>query len=199
MSPTAEPNLGLRERKKARTRAEIQRQALRLIRKQGYEATTISQIAEAADISESTFFRYYPSKEDVILRDDFDEPLFAAYVAQPPELDPVAAMRGALRAVFGRLDKQEREELRQRTQIMLSVPELRAAMAGATLDTMEQAAHLVATRTGRSPDDLGVRVLSGALLGAMMSVTLAAANDPEIDYVELIDRSLAEFEAGLKL
>jgi AcrR family transcriptional regulator len=61
-SSPAEPT-GLRERKKARTRAAIQRHALRLFQEQGYSATTVDQIAAAAEISPSTFFRYFPTKE----------------------------------------------------------------------------------------------------------------------------------------
>ena len=53
---------GLRERKKARTRAELQRHALRLFRDRGYAATTVDDIAAAADVSRSTFFRYFRAR-----------------------------------------------------------------------------------------------------------------------------------------
>jgi AcrR family transcriptional regulator len=63
---------GLRERKKAKTRASIREHALRLFREQGYGATTVEQIAEAAEVSPATFYRYFPTKEDVVLQDDMD-------------------------------------------------------------------------------------------------------------------------------
>src|SRR5258708_31974463 len=69
---------GLRERKKQKTKAAIQRAALRLFKRQGYEETTVEQIAAAADISESTFFNYFPSKEDVVIYDEYDPQIFAA-------------------------------------------------------------------------------------------------------------------------
>ncbi|OYD67968.1 TetR family transcriptional regulator [Rhodococcus sp. OK302] len=64
--------VGLRERKKAHTRASIQEHALRLFQERGYDATTVQQIIDACEISESTFFRYFPAKADVVLADDFD-------------------------------------------------------------------------------------------------------------------------------
>src|SRR5713101_2607092 len=97
------PALGLRERKKAKTRAAIQQYALRLFREQGYAATTVEQIAAAVEVSPSTFFRYFPTKEDVVLYDAFDPLLIAAFEAQPADLSPIQALRGAMRAVFAEL------------------------------------------------------------------------------------------------
>src|SRR2546421_13120887 len=61
-----QPKLGLRERKKRRTRETIVAVATKLFVEQGYEATTTAQIAEAAEVSSSTFFKYFPTKADVV-------------------------------------------------------------------------------------------------------------------------------------
>src|SRR5216683_5589628 len=106
--PTSdEPVPGLRERKKARTRAAIRQHALRLFDEQGYAETTVEQIAEAAEVSPSTFFRYFPTKEDVVLQDDYDELMVESFRAQPPELTPLQAMRAAIREVIGHLTPRE--------------------------------------------------------------------------------------------
>ncbi|MGH2487358.1 MAG: TetR family transcriptional regulator, partial [Ktedonobacterales bacterium] len=130
-----QPTLGLRERKKAKTRAAIQRHALRLFREQGYDATTVEQIAAAVEISPSTFFRYFPSKEDVVLYDAVDPVLFATFVAQPPELTPIQAMRGAIRTVFEQLSERELANEWERTLLVLSVPELRMRVLDQTVQT----------------------------------------------------------------
>ena len=75
---------GLWERKKARTRAAIREHAFRLFREQGYDATTVDQIAEAAEVSPSTFFRYFPTKEDVVLQDDMELPTTSPSSARKP-------------------------------------------------------------------------------------------------------------------
>lgn len=188
--------VGLRERKKARTRAAIQRHALRLFRQQGYEATTVTQIADAAEVSESTFFRYFPTKEHLILEDDLDDALMASFEAQPAGLTPVQAMRAALRDVFGTLAPEGRAEIQDRADVVFAVPELRAALAGRIVDTLQQTSEVLAVRMGRPADDLAVRTLAGALIGAMMSVAVAAFGDPTADYVELMDATMSQLEAG---
>ena len=89
--------MGLRERKKAKTKAAIQQHALRLFREQGYNATTVEQIAEAAEISTGTFFRYFPNKEDGVLSDIYAPLLAEALAAQPGHLSPIQCLRNAMR------------------------------------------------------------------------------------------------------
>lgn len=197
LSEGERPASGLRERKKARTRAAIQRHALRLFREQGYEATTASQIAEAAEVSESTFFRYFPTKEDVVLWDDFDPRVMAAFRAQPPELGVVAALRAAIREVLGGVGPDDQVEMRERLDLAMSVPPLRAMLLDHAGGPMSLLAEAVAERSGRRPDDFAVRVVVGAVLGVGLAAMLAAAEAPDADMVALIDRAMGQLEAGL--
>jgi AcrR family transcriptional regulator len=194
---------GLRERKKARTRAAIRQHALRLFREQGYEATTVDQIADAADVSPSTFFRYFPTKEDVVLQDDIDVLAIEAFEAQPAELSPVAAFRAAARAAFASFGEEELARLRETTALILTVPELRAKAMDEFARTITVIAEAAARRSGRDPDDFAVRNLAGAVVGVIMAATMPwsdwADQPPGDDMLGRIDAALAHLEAGLPL
>jgi AcrR family transcriptional regulator len=190
---------GLRERKKARTRAAIREHALRLFREQGYYATTVEQIAEAAEVSPSTFFRYFPTKEDVVLQDDFDVLGMETFQAQPAEMSPVAAFRAATAQMIGTLTPGELERFRETTALTMTVPEVRARALDEFARTIEQIATAVAHRTGRSPDDFMVRNLAGAVVGVIMSATMPWEEIPTADMFERIDAALANLEAGFPL
>jgi len=194
-----QPVKGLRERKKARTRAAIQRHALQLFQEQGYEATTVEQIAEAVEISPSTFFRYFPTKEDVVLYDNLDPLLFAAFEEQPTDLSPIQAMRRALRQVFASVPAEEAEQQWERGRLILAVPELRMRMLDQLAEAVQLSAEMIARRVGRRADEFAVRTYAGAMIGALLSALLASADDPNADFVELMDASLAYLEAGLQL
>jgi len=193
---------GLRERKKARTRAAIREHALRLFREQGYDATTVDQIAEAADVSPSTFFRYFPTKEDVVLQDDLDVLAIGAFEAQPPELSPIAAFRAAAKDAFAALGEEDLARLRETTELSLTIPAVRAAAMDELTRTIDLIAEAVARRVGRDPGDFAARNVAGAAVGVILAANMPweqFAHESGADMFERVDAALAHLEAGLPL
>jgi AcrR family transcriptional regulator len=190
---------GLRERKKAKTRAAIQDHALRLFRERGYAATTVEQIAEAAEISPSTFFRYFPCKENVVFKDEFDPMIIESFLAQPPELTAIQAFRSAVRAVVAPLSADELNAARERHTLVWETPELRAAALARVGVSMRMIAGLAARRAGRAPDDFAVRTFAGAVFGILMAASDKWASTPQSDMFADIDEALGLLEAGLPL
>jgi AcrR family transcriptional regulator len=181
---------GLRERKKARTRAAIQRHALRLFRDSGYSATTMEQIAAAADVSPSTLYRYFPTKEDLILQDDYDPLLEAAFRAQPPELPILEAFRSAVNEAMLHIPLDDQAEALERTRLAYTIPEVRARTLDHMFTTADMIANLFAERLNRSPDELSVRVLAGSVIGALMAAQQHWMADPEADTFAVLERAL---------
>jgi AcrR family transcriptional regulator len=197
--------VGLRERKKARTRASLREHALRLFREQGYQHTTVEQIAAAAEVSPSTFFRYFPTKEDLVLQDDMDTRMVATLEQQPPGLGPVAAVRAAIREMFGSYSAADIALIHESTRLMMTVPEIRARAMDEFSRTIAVVAGAVAKRAGRDPDDLAVRTAAGAIVGVIMSITIPWkewSGEGDFDFedsFERIDEALGLLEAGLPL
>lgn len=214
LSAGDQPRPGLRERKKAKTRAAIQRSALRLFQEQGYEETTVEQIAEASEVSPSTFFRYFPTKEDVALYDDLDPLFIAAFDAQPAGLSPIQALRGAIHDVFTALPAEEVARQWERSKLIFSIPELRMRTLDQFTSMIQLITEMVAKRVGRSPGDLAVRAYAGAVIGALLAAMFDGAGKPAEDsfltsvsgmgepvggILARLDASLAFLEAGLPL
>ncbi|MGD0195822.1 MAG: TetR family transcriptional regulator [Candidatus Dormibacteria bacterium] len=198
MSPPVElPTPGLRERKKERTRETIRARALHLFVTQGYQATTVQQIIDDVEISESTFFRYFPTKGDVVLTDDFDPIIVAAFLRQPRELGPIEALRRAFNETFGELTAEQLVEQQDRMHLILSVPELRASMLDQFGQAMRLLASAIAERTQRRPDDMEVLTIAGAVVGVAMAVMFVMIDDPTADLHVLLDQGMARLQAGL--
>ena len=196
---------GLRELKKTRTRASLREHALRLFRERGYQATTVEQIAAAAEVSPSTFFRYFPTKEDVILQDDLDVRMIEAFERQPPELSPLAAMRAAVREAIGSYTEADFAMIRETATLTVTIPEVRARAIDEFARCINMIAVAVAKRVGRTPDDLAVRAIAGAVIGVVMSVTMPREAWEQQSWTTIdesfgqIDEALALLEAGLPL
>ncbi|NJC72837.1 TetR family transcriptional regulator [Planosporangium thailandense] len=188
---------GLRERKKQKTRWAIQEHALRLFAEQGYEATTVEQIAAAAEVSPSTFFRYFPTKEDVVVQDEYDPMLISALESAPAELAPVPAVRHAIHTAFAQLGPADTAKVLERGRLSMSVPALRARVVENLTGTIDVLAGPLARRSGREPDDFAVRALAGACLGALLAAVFAwLESNGEQDLPGLIDEALAHLESG---
>jgi AcrR family transcriptional regulator len=162
---------GLRERKKLKTKAAIQKAALRLFKRQGYEETTVEQIAAAADISESTFFNYFPSKEDVVIYDEYDPQIFAA-LATGKHDEPLAKSIEKLIGTLGGLFEADHDAIYERAKLSLEVPELRAHAWEELEKARDLMGSIIATRTGRPASDLRVRVVSMAFVGAAFEAAM---------------------------
>ena len=189
-----QPALGLRDRKKIKTRDAIRRAAMRLIKANGYASTTIEQIAEAAEVSASTYFRYFPSKEVVLIANDLDQVTVDALAKQPPELSSVQAFRRALETTLATLSKDEWEFERDRQLMVLTIPELLTAQFEEYRRTMTKLAEADCRRLGRDPDDLEVRIFYGALAGGLMAVL-----DRPKDVAKRMYMALDFIEAGMPL
>jgi AcrR family transcriptional regulator len=195
----SDANIGLRERKKIKTRALIQEEALRLFLEKGFEATTVEEIAEAAEISPGTFFNYFPTKEDVVFQDDLDPVLLEAIEVEPAGLGPVAVLRDAIHKVYSRLTPEQNVIFRRRLGLISANPTLRAAFLNQSAGELDQIVALIAQHAGHSSNDFAVRNLAGALLGVMIATFFSAAKNPDVDLLGLADQALAHLEVGLPL
>lgn len=192
--PEIDRPLGLRERKKLRTRETIRREAFRLIDQKGWPNTTVEQIAEAAEVSPSTFFRYFPSKESVLMADDLDPVLMEAFERQPRDLSPAVALRRAFETSVATMSDEQWELERVRQRLVFSIPELKAAQLDEYHRTIRMLTEALARRLGRGADEFEVRVFAGALTGGM----LAVLDDVPMSF-ERIYRALDFFDAGMPL
>ena len=197
----ADRPVGLRERKKAKTRAAIREHALRLFREHGYGGTPVEQIAEAAEVSPATFYRYFPTKEDVVLQDDFDVLAMDAFEAQPAGISAIAAMRAVIAQMSASLTPEELDRFRETTELTLTIPEVRARALDEFTRTIQVMAEALARRAGRPADDFAARNLAGAITGVIMSATLPTLpmRSEPADMFAAIDAALAHLEAGLPL
>ena len=190
---------GLRERKKARTRADLQRHALRLFRDRGYAATTVDDIAAAAEVSRSTFFRYFPSKEDVVLFDDVDPLMAQAFAEQPAGTPLLTALRRAFATAFARLPPEKRELEEVRMGLARTVPEVAAAMRERGGPSMPVVTEGIAAEFGLDPTDPDVVVFAGVVNGARLAARVLVEQEPGRSYVATLESVLARLEQGIPL
>ena len=173
-----------------RTRARILDAALDLFERQGYDATTVNQIADAAGITPMTFFRHFPTKDAVLVTDPYDPLIAEAVGAQPAGLPPLERTRRGMLAALGDITPTEDATARRRVALVARSPSLRAAVAIGTEATQEA---IVERLVADGVDHLDAVVAASACLAATTAALLAWGSAPDdITLGDLVRRALAQ-------
>lgn len=178
---------------------EIEVVALALFSRDGFDATTVDQIATAAGVSRRTFFRYFPSKADVLWGQfDAEVDTIASLLEQTSdELSVMAAVHEAVVAANA-YRPEDIPELRVRMALINEVPELFAA-AAVHYDRWERAvAEFVARRTGGDPEDLYPLALARATLATCRAAYEVWMAHGDVHLTSYLDRALRNLAAGFK-
>ncbi len=189
---TADEEMGLRERKKRRTREAVRSAAFELFQKNGYPNTTVEQIAEAADVSPRTFFRYFPNKAALLIPDHMMEPIVEIFVDAPADMRPIAAYRHALEQVFNGMAGPEWGEELARQQLLYTLPEAGGALYNEYIHTIDLITDALATRLKRPAKDPELRITAGAMTGVFMAALHGTPMSPEAIFqgLDFLDKGL---------
>jgi AcrR family transcriptional regulator len=191
--------LGIRERKKQRTRQALRQAALELFQERGFEATTIADITAAADVAPRTFFSYFQTKEDVVLDESsqrFDQ--HQQTLRQRPAGEPLlVAFRRAALQIAADMQTQS-DQQRTLARIVASTPAIQARIRQRMGQWEEQLAAMIAEERNAPPDDLDSHVVAAALIGVLRSVQrIAVAAEMQLDLPALMDHAFDLLESGL--
>jgi AcrR family transcriptional regulator len=190
---------GLRERKKQRTRETIARVAVELFSERGYHATTLPDIAEAADVSTRTIFAYFPSKEDILFCDfpAMKEALARALAERPEGTDALETVREFILSTH-QAKTSELDE--QRHRVVESDETLRSHLRARLAQLEELIASAIAQDLGAPDNDVRPQVVAASLIAAFDGLfDREAATKPQSadEIAALIDPVMTFLRGGL--
>ena len=194
-------DLGLRERKKLETRVRIAKAALGLCERKGFEATTVNEIAAAADVSPRTVFGYYPSKEAIFFgnsREILDS--LDGRLAARAEGETVAeALREWLLSIMGEREEKEALLADRLRRLVDGEAALRTYERGLLARGEATIARAVAEEIGRDEDEMLPRMVAAAAVAALESIGRRPEGCSEEEASELLEsyvEDLTAFMAG---
>ena len=191
--------IGLRERKKLRTRAELTDAAFRLFAERGFDETTIEDIVEQVEVSARTFFRYFDSKEDVVIGffDDMGLELRAMLAVRPPEEPPFTALRGALGSLID-LYEERADRVMAAKQLAHDTPAIRARLLDKHARWENGVTEELSARLGLGPEeDQRSRLIAAVALAAYSTAVSAwCTSGGRADLHVLVEDALAAVGDG---
>ncbi len=186
-------------RKRDVVRSDLARIAIELFARHGFEAVTVDEIAKTAGISSRTFFRYFASKDDIVLdlASHLQDRLLAVFEARPAAEGAVEALRHAF-ALTARITPEDRDRVLQVGRILGSSPALRLASYGRPWADGAPLLDRVAARMGAGPDDPRPRIVVAAMTAVATTEWYAWVDeDGQGDPTERIVAALGALEKGL--
>jgi len=188
---------GLRDRTRRAVRADIAAAAMRLFLEQGFEATTMDQIARQVGISRRSLFHYFGTKEDIVLGDHAEqgETVRAALAARPADEDPWTAIRAALKTLLDTMPYSLPEFLRINRMLKQS-PALRARHVEKQQQWLDVLTPGVVARTATTAPEPISQLRAGAVVAAAISCLEVATaawvrSDGRLDLEALYDEAVA--------
>jgi AcrR family transcriptional regulator len=190
---SAAPPQGLRERNKERRRSTILNCAYQLFAERGYQATTIADIAAAADIAPRTVSLYFPSKQDIVVDGVMGllQPMSDAIDRLQPGESAIGVILQTLRV---RLKETQRPDLEHLPMKLKADPEIHGIITAAVENLEQNGVRAIAREMGCTPDDPQVRVTLAAMRG-IVEHAMFASNADEVD--EIVDIGLAFMRGGM--
>lgn len=193
-------DLPLRERKRLAAMRRVQTVALDRFEREGFDAVTIEQIAAEAEVSPSSVYRYFGTKEMLVIWDEYDPAALAAIVAELDRYPPLEAVRRVVEATVVQAFTDDRERILRRLRLAYRHPSIEAASALQTYEMAGLIAGILAQKLDRPPHDLQVQVFAhafvGGLLGALRHWYLSEFTTP---FEQVIEAPLAALERGISL
>ncbi|WP_167472668.1 TetR/AcrR family transcriptional regulator [Nocardia arthritidis] len=162
-APTSKATGSVWERKKLHAMREIQRVALDLFDEHGFRNVTVEQIATASNVSPSSIYRYFGTKEALILWDEYDPQFIELLAQEGGEVVTPAEFVGMIRAAVPALVQElaaDEERIRRRMRYVVSQPDVRDGLARQTRQLEGVLRAVIAQRIGRGAGDLDVRLLA---------------------------------------
>lgn len=156
----------------SRTHEALRRAALTLFAERGYESTATAEIAERAGVSEMTLFRHFPTKEALLLADQFDPSMAEAVRARPAEEPGMRALVEGIRQAWTHIGAGEAELLRDRLRIIAEAPALRGGIERNSEKTVAALEHALIDRGAREEQ---ARVAATAVIAGLSAALLSWA------------------------
>lgn len=174
----------LRQRKRAATMQRIQRSAFELLTERGYEGTKITDIAGLADVSPSTVYRYFGTKERIFVWDPLAEPFVHLLDRHASVEEPMRAIEHAFLDLAIHIGPTSEEALRTHTRQVMAIPELRSAMWRTVHDLDDE---VVAVFVARGSTAFEARVMAAVVSSALMvGIEEWARPGSEATFVDII-------------